>query len=68
MVTLKTDLASFTGAGYGRLRVRPGSHLVVGETVAVTDDEADTFEADVLAVNGDIADIHVHWDRILRRA
>lgn len=68
MVTIKTDLASFTGAGYGRLRIRPGVHLTVGEVIAVTDDEADTLEAEVLTVNGDIAEVHVHWDRILHRA
>lgn len=68
MVTLKTDLASFTGAGYGSLRVPPGVHLNPGQTIAVTDDDADTLEAEVLASTGDKAEVRVHWDRVLHRA
>ncbi|WP_416957802.1 hypothetical protein ACNKF0_09460 [Nocardioides sp. T5] len=65
---MKSDLASFSSAGYGTLRVPAGSHPDAGQVIAVTDDEADTLEAEVLAVNGDKAEVRVHWDRIVRGA
>lgn len=68
MVTLTTDLASFPGAGYGTVRVPAGTHLRAGDLVAVTDDDADTLQAEVLSVAGDRAEIRVHWDRVLHRA
>lgn len=68
MVIVKTDLASFTGAGYRSLRIPSGVRLAPGQTIAITDDEADTLEAEVLAVAGDKAEVRVHWGRILHRA
>lgn len=68
MVVVRTDLASFSSAGYGTLRVPTGVHLDQGQTIAVTDDDADTLEAEVLAVTGGKAEVLVHWDRVLRGA
>jgi hypothetical protein len=68
MVTVKTDYASFTGAGHGTLRIPSGVHLAPGQVIAVIDDEADTLEAEVLAFTADKAEVRVHWDHIVRRA
>jgi hypothetical protein len=61
-LTLRADMASFTGAGYGTLRVPHGVHLEPGQTVFVTDDEADTLTAEVLAVRETTADVRVYWN------
>ena len=39
-----------------------------GDLVAVTDDGADTVEAEVLDVVGQTAHVQLHTDRILHRA
>ncbi|KQV63401.1 hypothetical protein ASC64_17600 [Nocardioides sp. Root122] len=59
---LRADLASFTGAGYGVLRIPAGVHLEPGQIVAVTDDEADMLTAEVLAVGEARANVRVHWN------
>ena len=53
---LRADLASFPGAGYGTLRI-----LKPGQIIAVTDAEADTLAAEVLAVRETTADVRVRW-------
>lgn len=58
----RTDLADFTGAGHGQLRLLRGARLEPGETILVGDGE-EVLEADVLAVDEDVAQIRVHWDR-----
>lgn len=60
---LRTDLASFTGAGYGTVRVPDGVRLVPGQTIVLTDDEADSLEAEVLTTEGDTAQVRVRWGR-----
>lgn len=66
--TLQADLARFTTDGFGTLHGQAIGSLQVGQRIAVTDDEADVLEADVLAVREGEADIRVHWDRVLHRA
>ena len=60
---LHADLASFTGAGYGSVRIPEGLHLEPSQTIHVTYDEADTLAAVVLAVEGRTAQIRVLWER-----
>ncbi len=57
----RTDLASFTGAGYGTFRVPAGHVITPGQRVALIDDEADAVEAIVLSVDGDKAYVRAHW-------
>jgi hypothetical protein len=68
MRTFNTDLARFNTAGYGTLRGQGVGTLRPGEVVSVTDDEADTYEAEVIAVEDETAQIQVHWDRVLHKA
>jgi hypothetical protein len=67
MRTFRTDLARFSTTGHGTIKGDVAA-LSVGDRVAVTDDEADTLEAEVVAVSTDSADVRIHWDRILHRA
>ena len=68
MRTFSTDLARFNTAGYGTLRDEGVNTLHVGDVVAVTDDDADTYEAEVLAVESGAAQVRVRWDRVLHQA
>jgi hypothetical protein len=68
MRTFNTDLARFKTAGYGTLRGDDVGTLHVGDLLAVTDNEADTYEAEVLAVDAEAAQVHVRWDRVLHQA
>lgn len=63
MKAIRTDLASFTGAGHGSVRVPAGVELESGETVYLVDDEADAVEADILSVAGNKAQVRIRWDR-----
>lgn len=68
MRTFTTDLARFNTAGYGTLRGEGVTTLHVGDVVGVTDDEADTYEAEVLVVDAGAAQVRVRWDRVLHQA
>lgn len=68
MVTFRADLTRFTSAGFGILHEPAAGSLRAGQIIAVTDDDADTLQAEVLAVRDGEADIRVHWDRVLHRA
>ncbi|WP_416957814.1 hypothetical protein ACNKF0_09490 [Nocardioides sp. T5] len=59
---IKTDLASFSGAGYGKLNIPKGVHLEAGQAIVVTDEEADVLEARVLDVAEGTAHIRVNWN------
>lgn len=58
---VRADLASFTGAGYGTLRIPASTHLQAGQAIVVTDDEANVLGAEVLVVTGDTAEVRVRW-------
>ena len=62
MPVLRVDLSRFTSAGRGTVHGAAATELVVGQVVAVTDDEADVLEAEVLAVRPGAADLQVRWD------
>lgn len=66
--TFQVDLARFTTNGFGTLHGTATGSLHAGQRIAVTDDEADTLEAEDLAVRDGEAEIRVHWDRVLHRA
>lgn len=68
LAVFRTDLARFTSAGHGTLHDPRAVQLQVGQRLAVTDDGADTVEAEVLAVRDGAADIRLHWDQIVERA
>lgn len=68
MRTFTTDLARFTTTGYGQVRHPDAATLRVGDLIAVTDDDADTVEAEVLDVAGHTAHVQLHLNRILHRA
>lgn len=52
----------FTGAGFGTLRLPDDVRLELGQTIALTDDEADTVTAVVLSVTDGTANVWVHWE------
>jgi hypothetical protein len=60
---LRTDLAGFTGAGYGNIRVPDGVRLTPRQTIILTDDEADSVEAEVLTTDDGTAHVRVRWGR-----
>jgi hypothetical protein len=66
--TVHVDLTRFTSAGYGTIYGLKTEGLRVGQLIAITDDEADTIEAEVLEVCGDAVKVRSHWDRVLRSA
>lgn len=66
--TIQVDFTRLTSAGYGTIYGPKSAGLRVGQLIAITDDEADTIEAEVLELNGDAAKIHARWDRVLRTA
>lgn len=63
MKAIRTDLASFTGAGHGSVRIPSGVGLEPGETVYLVDDDSDSVEADILSVAGDTVQVLVRWER-----
>lgn len=65
--TFSTDLSRVTTSGYGTLYGAVAARLHPGEHIAVTDEEADTLEAEVLRVTNESAEIRVFWDKVLHR-
>ncbi|WP_416957799.1 hypothetical protein ACNKF0_09450 [Nocardioides sp. T5] len=63
LLVLRTDLASFTGAGHGTVRLPDGMRLSPGQTIVLTDEEADPVEAEVLAAEGTSAHVRARWHR-----
>ncbi len=57
-----------TRAGYGTIYGPKTEGLRVGQLIAITDDEADTIEAEVLDVCGDAVKIRAHWDKVRHTA
>ena len=68
LAVLVPALPGFTSAGCGTVHGRAAEGPTAGERIAVTDLDADTVEAEVVAVRLDGADIGIHWDRILHKA
>jgi len=68
MRTFSTDLSRFTSNGYGTLHDPAAAELHEGERIGVTDEEADTLEAEVIRVTGEGAEVRIFWDEVLRRA
>lgn len=62
------DFARFTSAGYGTIYGSAVVGLRLGDVIALTDVEADTIEAEVVAVHDDGVTIHARWDKILHSA
>lgn len=62
---IQVDITRFTSAGYGTIYGPRTEGLTAGQLIAITDDEADTIEAEVLEVCGDAAKIRAYWDRVL---
>lgn len=56
---LQADLAGFTGAGFGTVRVPSWVRLRHGDRVAITDDEADVLDAVVVSVTQDRAEVRL---------
>jgi hypothetical protein len=59
---LRVDLSRFTTAGHGTVHGTAAAGLAVGQVVAVTDEDADVLEAEVLAVRPGAANLRVRWD------
>ena len=68
MRTFSADLSRFTSSGHGTLHDPATAQLRPGERIAVTDDEADTLEAEVIAVGNGSAEVQIFWDKVLHRA
>jgi hypothetical protein len=68
MTVVGVDLSRFSSSGYGTARGAFTSKFTLGQIIAVTDDDADTLEATVIALRPGSADLRVHWDRVQRRA
>lgn len=66
--TIQVDFTRLTSAGYGTIYGSKTDGLRVGQLIAITDDEADTIEAEVLEVCGDAAKIHARWGKVLHTA
>ncbi len=66
--TLEVDFTRLTSAGYGTIYGPKTGGLRVGQLIAITDNEADTIEAEVLEVCGDAVKIHARWGNVLRTA
>lgn len=67
-MTIHVDFTRLTSAGYGTIYGPKTDGLRVGQLIAITDDEADTIEAEMLEVCGDAVRIRAHWDKVLRTA
>jgi hypothetical protein len=65
---LSADLTRITTSGLGTLRDPDVTDLRPRDTVSVTDEGADTVEAEVLAVRSGEVDVLVHWGRVLHGA
>jgi hypothetical protein len=58
---LRVDLSRFTSAGHGTVHGAAADGLLAGQVIAVTDDDADVLEAEVLAVRPGVADLQARW-------
>ena len=67
-ITIRVDFTRLTSAGYGLIYGPRSEGLQVGQLIAITDDDADTIEAEVIEIRGDAAKIRAHWDKVLHRA
>jgi hypothetical protein len=67
-ISVHVDFTRLTSAGYGTIYGSKTVGLRAGQIIAISDDEADTIEAEVLEVSGDAAKIRAHWDKVLRTA
>lgn len=66
MTVVDVDLSRFNSLGYGTVHGDFTSEFTLGQVIAVTDDDADTLEATVIALRSGAADLQVHWDRVRR--
>lgn len=66
--TIQVDFTRLTSAGYSTIYGPKTKGLRVGQLIAITDDEADTIEAEVLEVCADAVTIRAHWDKVLHIA
>lgn len=64
MRLLSADLARFTTAGFGTVRVPDVEGLRPGDAVAVTVEDAELLETVVLAVRDGEVDVRVWWDSV----
>lgn len=67
MKIFSLDLTRLPSSGHGTVRI-PTNGVVVGDTIGVHDEDTDTFEAAVIAVEPGQAEIQVRWARTLSRA
>lgn len=67
--TIRADMASVSSSGHGLMPEPVGIILRAGDRFAITDDDANTLLAEVLAdpSNGTV-EIKIHWDTILAYA
>jgi hypothetical protein len=68
MTVVGVDLSRFNSRGYGTVYGVFTSEFTLGGIIAVTDDDADTMEATVIALHPGSADLQVRWDRVQRHA
>ena len=68
MRTFSVDMSRFTSSGLGTLHDPLAAELHPGDRIAVTDEDADTLEAEVIGVTGEAAEIKILWDKVLHRA
>jgi hypothetical protein len=68
MTVVGVDLSRFSSSGKGTVYGAFTSEFTLGQSIAVTDDDADTLEATVIALRPGSADLQVHWDRVQRHA
>jgi len=59
---IHVDFTRFTAAGIGTIYGPEAAGLRVGQIIAITDDDADTIEAEVLEVRRDAAKVRARWD------
>ena len=64
MKTFSVDLTRLPSSGHGTVRI-PTDGLCIGDKIGVFDEDTATFEATVLAILSDRAEIQVQWDRVL---
>jgi hypothetical protein len=66
--TIQVDFTRLTSDGYGTIYGAKTEGLRVGQLIAITDDDADTIQAEVIEVCGDAVKIHARWDQVLHTA
>ncbi len=65
MRTINTDLTRFSSSGHGTVYGAAVRDLQAGEHIAVTDEDANTLEAEVLRVSEGRADIRIFWGNVM---